>query len=50
MSQDILFDNVIVTDDLGVANKWSAETFELKRRKIARESVSIGEKESRRSF
>ena len=30
MSSDIYFDNVLITDDMDVANTWAAETFELK--------------------
>ena len=30
MSSDIYFDNVLITDDIDVANAWAAETFELK--------------------
>lgn len=40
MSKDILFDNVIVTDELCVAEDWAAATYEKKRQKIARDSVS----------
>lgn len=41
MSQDILFDNIIITDDLSVAHQWAADSFDLKRKKIARDSVSV---------
>ncbi|CAG9865351.1 unnamed protein product [Phyllotreta striolata] len=41
MSQDILFDNVIITDDIAVADKWAADTFDKKRQKIAKESESF---------
>lgn len=40
MSKDILFDNIIVTDDIFVAEKWAADTFDKKRQKIAKDSVS----------
>lgn len=40
MSQDILFDNIIITDEISVANKWAADTYDLKKMKIDRESVS----------
>lgn len=41
MSQDILFDNIIITDELSVANQWADDTFELKRKKIAKDSESV---------
>lgn len=41
MSPDIYFDNIIITDDEEVARKWSDDTFEIRRVKIAKESVSI---------
>lgn len=41
MSKDIFFDNVIITDDLAVADHWAAATFDKKRQKIAKDSVSI---------
>lgn len=40
MSSDILFDNLIITDDLDVASDYAAKTFDLKRRYIDKESVS----------
>lgn len=40
MSPDIIFDNILITDDEDVAKKWSDETFEVRRVKIAEESVS----------
>lgn len=41
MSPDIYFDNLIITDNEEVARKWSDDTFEVRRVKIAEESVSI---------
>lgn len=41
MSKDILFDNIIITDEYVVAERWAADTFDKKRQKIAKESVSI---------
>lgn len=41
MSKDIYFDNIIITDDLYVAEQWAASTFEKKRQKIARDSESV---------
>lgn len=40
MSQDILFDNLLVTDDYVVAEQWTSLTFELKRKQIDKEAVS----------
>jgi hypothetical protein len=40
MSNMILFDNIIITDDQSVADAWAAETFDLKRRKLDKEGVS----------
>jgi len=44
MSENILFDNVIVTDSIHVAEQWASETFTKKRAKISRESESVFEK------
>ncbi|XP_066999252.2 calnexin isoform X2 [Anabrus simplex] len=41
MSSNILFDNIIITDDAIVADKWAADTFSLKRRKMEKESESL---------
>lgn len=41
MSPMLLFDNLIVTDDVAVAEQWAKATFDLKRAKISRDSVSI---------
>lgn len=41
MSPDILFDNIIVTDDELVAKKWAEDTFDLRKQRIAIDSVSI---------
>lgn len=40
MSPDIYFDNIIITDDEEVAKKWARDSFEIRRLKIAKESVS----------
>jgi hypothetical protein len=40
MSNMILFDNFIITDDPAVADTWAAETFALKRRKLDKDGVS----------
>jgi hypothetical protein len=40
MSNMILFDNIIVTDDEAVAETWATETFSLKRRKLDKDGVS----------
>lgn len=44
MSKDILFDNIIITDEIAVAEKWAADTFEKKRQKIAKDSESLIQK------
>lgn len=44
MSKDILFDNLIVTEEVVVAKRWADDTFEKKRQKIARESESLIQK------
>lgn len=41
MSKDILFDNIIITDDILVSEQWAMETFDKKRQKIAKDSVSF---------
>ncbi|XP_043266886.1 calnexin isoform X2 [Venturia canescens] len=41
MSPDILFDNIIITDDEDVAKQWADESFEIRRMKIAENSWSI---------
>ncbi|XP_054262278.1 calnexin-like isoform X1 [Macrosteles quadrilineatus] len=41
MSNQILFDNVLITDDPAVATNWAAQTFDLKRRKIEKEAESV---------
>lgn len=40
MSGDILFDNIIVTEDEMLADQWAAQTYDLKREKIDTEAVS----------
>ncbi|XP_055635986.1 calnexin-like isoform X2 [Toxorhynchites rutilus septentrionalis] len=41
MSSDILFDNLIITDDEAVARDWAAQTFDLKQRLIDREAETF---------
>ncbi|CAH2002452.1 unnamed protein product [Acanthoscelides obtectus] len=41
MSKDILFDNIIITEELEIAEKWAAETFDKKRQKIAKDSATF---------
>lgn len=40
MSTDILFDNLIITDDEDVAKQWAEDTYEIHRQKIAQDGVS----------
>ncbi|XP_066246051.1 calnexin-like [Euwallacea similis] len=44
MSKDILFDNIIITEDIAVANHWASSTFDKKMQKIASESESVVQK------
>lgn len=39
MSDNILFDNIIITDDKKVSDQWAAETFDLKRDIVDRDQV-----------
>lgn len=39
MSDNILFDNLIITDDKLVAEQWAAETFDLKRNLVDKDQV-----------
>lgn len=41
MSPQLLFDNLIITDDPGVADHWAAASFALKRAKLSRDSDSV---------
>ncbi|XP_017776675.1 PREDICTED: calnexin isoform X2 [Nicrophorus vespilloides] len=41
MSENILFDNIIITDSMDVADQWAAETYVLKRAKISKEAVTM---------
>ncbi|KAJ9601027.1 hypothetical protein L9F63_000762 [Diploptera punctata] len=41
MSNMILFDNIIITDDPSVADAWAAETFDLKRKKLDKDGESL---------
>lgn len=40
MSKDIFFDNIIITEELAIAEKWAVDTFDKKRQKISKDSVS----------
>lgn len=41
MSTDILFDNIIITSDEDAADEWASKTYDLKRKQIDKESVSV---------
>ncbi|XP_021940571.1 calnexin-like isoform X2 [Zootermopsis nevadensis] len=41
ISNLILFDNIIITDDQTVAETWASETFDLKRRKLDKDGESL---------
>lgn len=40
MSSSILFDNILITDSLAVADDYASKTYDLKKRKIDADSVS----------
>ncbi|KAL1506401.1 hypothetical protein ABEB36_005771 [Hypothenemus hampei] len=44
MSKDILFDNIIITEEIEVAEYWASDTFNKKREKIASDSESVVQK------
>lgn len=41
MSSDILFDNLVITDDIEVAKEFAAKTFDIKRKYIDKESETF---------
>jgi len=41
MSASILFDNILITNSIEVANDYAANSFDLKRRKIEADAVRI---------
>ncbi|XP_071442209.1 calnexin-like isoform X2 [Hetaerina americana] len=41
MSDLILFDNILVTDDMTVAEQWAADTFDLKRKKLDQDTEGL---------
>lgn len=40
MSSDILFDNIIITDDESHALEWAQQTFDLKKKHLDNQAVS----------
>lgn len=44
MSTDILFDNIIVTDDEDHAYEWAQQTYDLKKKHLDKQAVSIEKK------
>jgi calnexin len=42
MQSDILFDNLIIADDLSIANQWTLQTWDLKHAKEAKDSSVVG--------
>ena len=40
MSSDILFDNIIITDDEAHAHEWASQTYDLKRKHLDKQAVS----------
>lgn len=41
MSSDILFDNIVITDDEAHAIEWASQTYDLKRKHLDKAAVSI---------
>lgn len=41
MSSDILFDNIVITDDESYADEWASQTYDLKRKQLDNQAVSI---------
>lgn len=41
MSSDILFDNIVVTDDESHADEWASQTYDLKKKQLDNQAVSI---------
>lgn len=41
MSSDILFDNILITDDEIHAADWAYQTYDLKRKHIDKQAVSV---------
>ncbi|XP_063700248.1 calnexin isoform X2 [Culicoides brevitarsis] len=44
MSGDILFDNLVISDDETVVRDWAAQTYDLKRKQIDRQSHTLWER------
>lgn len=40
MSENILFDNLIIADDEAVVRDWAAQTYDVKRKQIDKQAVS----------
>ena len=40
MSSDILFDNIVITDDESHAYEWAQQTFDLKKKHLDNQAVS----------
>lgn len=43
MSNEILFDNIVVTDDVAMADEWAAQTYDVKRQQLDKDAVSRGD-------
>lgn len=43
MSADILFDNIVITDDEAQADFWAQQTYDLKRKHLDKQAVSGAE-------
>lgn len=41
MSADILFDNIVITDDESHADQWAEQTYDLKKKHLDKQAVSF---------
>ena len=41
MTDEILFDNIIITDDVELADHWAAQTYDLKRKQMDKDAVNV---------
>ncbi|XP_050074137.1 calnexin [Anopheles maculipalpis] len=47
MSSDILFDNIVISDDEAVADEWAAQTFDLKVKTLDRQAQTLWDRAMR---
>jgi hypothetical protein len=41
MSSEILFDNIVITDDESNADEWAQQTYDLKKKHLDKQAVSL---------